>query len=126
LARRHQAEDRHRRLKKCAAPVGRLFLVRRSAAPAGQSTQQQPETGAAASAEPPTAKAADESESGTDQLITDQLTADDAALAAAAESGMKELEAAWSGIPNARRRTLHAALTRRHKPRAAEVDEAKQ
>jgi len=53
---------------------------------------------------------------------TDQLTADDAALAAAAESGMKELEAAWSAIPNDRRRVLQAALVRRHKPRAAEVD----
>jgi hypothetical protein len=57
---------------------------------------------------------------------TDQLAKDDAALATAAESGMKDLEAAWSAIPNERRRTLQSALTRRHKPRAAEVDRAKE
>jgi ABC-type dipeptide/oligopeptide/nickel transport system ATPase subunit len=53
---------------------------------------------------------------------TDQLAKDDAALAAAAEQGMAALEAAWKQIPNERRRTLQAALVRRHKPRAAEVD----
>jgi AAA domain len=53
---------------------------------------------------------------------TDQLTADDAVLAAAAEQGMAALEASWKEIPNERRRVLQAALTRRHKPRAAEVD----
>jgi AAA domain len=55
---------------------------------------------------------------------TDHLTDDDAALAAAAEVGTTSLEAAWKQIPNERRRVLQSALARRHKPRAAEVDEA--
>lgn len=46
----------------------------------------------------------------------------DRSLAEAAEKGTDALAAAWGLMPDGHKKTLKAALDRRHKPRAAEVD----
>jgi hypothetical protein len=43
-------------------------------------------------------------------------------LSEAAGKGMEALSEAWNGLDNNARKTLKAALDRRHKPRAQEVD----
>jgi recombination protein RecT len=55
---------------------------------------------------------------------TDMLATYDTALAAASANGMAALERAWAGVPHAYRVTLKAALDRRHKPHAREIDHA--
>jgi len=50
----------------------------------------------------------------------------DRELADAAEQGEEALKAKWASIDKTHRRTLKAALDQRHKPRAAEVDLAKE
>lgn len=54
--------------------------------------------------------------------LSDILNQHDRALSVAAESGMDALRSAWAAIPPEHQTTLRAALDRRHKPRAIEVD----
>jgi hypothetical protein len=66
---------------------------------------------------------ADPSEDGADSLDDSQrLIAIDQALANAAERGSIELRALWATIPPSDQKLLKAALDRRHKPAAAQVD----
>lgn len=54
------------------------------------------------------------------------MTELDAQLAEAAEHGMLRLEHVWTGLTGKQQSFLKAALDRRHKPRATEVDRAKE
>ena len=58
------------------------------------------------------------------QLTPVKMTELDGQLAEAAEHGLARLQQVWDAMPATARRTLRAALDRRHKPRAAEVDAA--
>lgn len=76
------------------------------------------DTAASPSSPPAPGQAADDFE-------TETVAAYDKKLSDAAERGMTTLSDEWGKIPALVRPTLKAALDRRHKPRAAEVDEAK-
>jgi phage RecT family recombinase len=54
------------------------------------------------------------------------MTELDGKLEAAAEQGEKQLRMEWEGLSRAEQKTLKVAYDRRHKPRAAEVDLAKE
>jgi len=57
---------------------------------------------------------------------SEQVAEHDRRLAAAAEQGTHVLEGAWNATPRKLQRSLKMALDRRHKPRATEVDDARQ
>lgn len=71
----------------------------------------------------PTHQQADDDDFGLS--FSDQLTATDNELGAAAEKGMDALQATWKAISKDKRQVLKSALDTRHKPRALEVDRQK-
>ena len=63
---------------------------------------------------------------GAGNIESEDVAAGDADLAGAAEYGMQALEECWKRLPKHIKPTLEAALNRRHKIRAAEVDASKE
>lgn len=59
-----------------------------------------------------------------DEPSSEEVLAVDLALTEAAKKGVAELEKTWKGAPRKIQKTLKAALDRRHKPAAQEVDAA--
>jgi hypothetical protein len=80
----------------------------------------------AAPADQPAPAMTPNSAAGAGEVSSDAIASWDKVLADAAEHGMKALQTDWSRIPADMKPSLKSALDRRHKPRAQEVDNAKQ
>jgi hypothetical protein len=91
-----------------------LALWARGNAPASPLAPAAVETAA-----PPTSAASGGAAPDESELVA----ASDRELAAAASRGMAPLQAAWAALPSPHKKTLRAALERKHKPRALTADQ---
>jgi hypothetical protein len=81
-----------------------------------------PQTGTPAADPAASPRIGQQDEGEAAEVISDDLMAHDRALAAAAEKGSAELQAAWRKLSFEMQAALESAKERRHKPRAKEVD----